>query len=132
MNFSEFDTLKNDIVNVIRIELNSDATSKIFNSCVRRYMNPGKNPGGKSNSSKLYINRGELINSLQRGDSNNLWEVNIESGEISLTVGSTLPYANVHEFGSGNIPKRPYLNPGLELFNNKYLQEVIDKAFKKL
>lgn len=124
--------LKNKIINSIKEEFKSNKTSKIFDSCVRRYMNPGSNPGGKSTSSKLYINRGDLVKSLQRGDPSNIWEVSNDSGEISLVIGSTLPYANVHEYGFKNIPKRPYLNPAIDLFNRKYLQDIIDNAFKKI
>lgn len=127
-----FIEIKDLLVSELTKELSSEETSNIFNTCVKRYMNPSKNPGGKSTSQKLYINRGLLINSLKKGNQNNIWKVSIKDNDVILEVGSTLSYAAIHEEGNSYMPKRPYLKPALQLFNEKYLGEIVNKVINKI
>ncbi len=91
---------------------------------------PGPPPGVRNNTDKIYIRTGRLLGSFvpasgagrdakgrfSKGASKgeNVTTVTVSGKIVTLRVGSLVPYARVHEFGSDNIPARPYLQPAIE------------------
>lgn len=93
----------------------------------------------KNTGDKLRRISGALFKSLGRNDDNNIFKLTPTPSGFTVTYGSKLPYAAIHEYG-GNagrnlavaIPKRPYLNPALEQFNKTTKQQFALKVKREI
>lgn len=68
---------------------------------ISKYLKFGnKNRGFEKNNTKyLYDKTGDLYRSLQRGDVNNITNINYRPDGITIEYGTKIPYAEVHEKG---------------------------------
>mgnify|MGYP003337298862 CR=1 FL=1 len=90
----------------------------------------------RNTGDKLRRITGTLFKSLNRKDTNNIFELKTNEFGFDVIYGSKLPYAAIHEYGGKagrnravTIPKRPYLNPAIEQFN-KTTREQFTNAVK--
>lgn len=111
---------------------------------------------GRNNTNVLRMVSGRLFQSFNPSNTENISIINKSGDEITLTYGSKVPYAAIHEYGGtinhpgsskfqvftiGNktirtnfteahsitIPKRPYLAPAVKEMQSKGYESLIKK-----
>ena len=93
----------------------------------------------KNTTKKLYARSGALKRSLvynNKSGGNISKIIRANANEVVADFGIDLdivPYARVHEYGSGRMPARPYFFPGIRAYlldNEKILvKDIIESAF---
>lgn len=72
----------------------------------------------------------------------NASRTNVQNAQVTFEWGvdlGVIPYARIHEYGgqagrklAATIPKRPYIGPAIQAFQDEDLEGVIDTLFSKL
>lgn len=63
---------------------------------------------------------GNLGNSLHKGDRDNVYRDERQGRDPVVVIGTTVHYGVYQEFGTRNIPPRPFLGPALEAARKRY------------
>jgi len=92
-----------------------------------------KNPS--TGEGTLRIRSGNLFRSFSpfQSEQGNILKVESSREKMTMTYGSSIPYAAIHEFGGtagrgAVIPARPYFNPAIEEWKKEKLNSTLSKA----
>ena len=74
----------------------------------------------------LTIRTGRLFNSVLKS-----LRISESGGRLTISIGSNVPYAAIHEYGGGYIPPRPYLRPTMKDLEHM-LPSLLERAIQQL
>lgn len=52
--------------------------------------------------------------------------------ELVSYIGTPVPYAIYHEYGTSRMPKRPFMTPVAQYLQEKGLKKALERAFKEV
>lgn len=136
ISINEFRTMLPTLFKEIFVQ---QAPSLLYASIAQNWKDAGGRTRTPNTTTQLRIQSGRLARSFRPNANENIFEFNDKDGNYSITIGSKVEYAAIHEYGgkagrnhASTIPARPYVKPGIDIFNNKYLPQLVDKFLKKV
>lgn len=90
--------------------------------------------GGQNNTSKLYVNSGNLLRSFITGKKGYNSTMTVTDSSLVFEVGSLIPYAFVHEFGNSrmNLRPRPFMTPAMNELNEVEIEALKERLLDLL